>query len=103
MSRRRRRDLPHSIPHVVLHAAARYGDKPAIDDGTRRIAYRELARRMLQAAVVFRALGVRRGDRVALWAPNQAEAIVAAIGAQAPVAASCRSTRASRPGRSSTS
>lgn len=64
MSRRRRRDLPHSIPHVVLHAAARHGDKPAIVDGTRRIAYRELARRMLQAAAVFRALGELSGDEL---------------------------------------
>ena len=75
--------VPRSIPHVVLQAADRHGDKPAIVDGVRRISYRELLQQMRQAAAAFRAMGVRRGDRVALWAPNQAETIVAALGVQA--------------------
>ena len=76
-------DLPRSIPHVVLRAAQRHGDKPAIVDGTRRISYRQLQQLMLQAAAAFRALGVQKGDRVAIWAPNQAETIIAALGVQA--------------------
>lgn len=75
--------LARSIPHVVLQAAERHGDKAAIVDSSRRISYRELLQQMLQAAAAFRAMGVRRGDRVAIWAPNQAETIVAALGVQA--------------------
>jgi len=75
--------LPRSIPHSVLYAARRHGDKPAIVDGARRISYRKLQQQMLQAAAAFRAMGVRQGDRVAIWAPNQAETIVAALGVQA--------------------
>ena len=76
-------DLPRSIPHVVLRAAERHGEKSAIVDGGRRISYRELRQLMLRAAAAFRALGVEKGDRVAIWAPNQAETIVAALGVQA--------------------
>ena len=76
-------DLPRSIPHVVADAAERLGDKPAIVDGGRRIGYRDLREQMLRAAAAFRALGVQKGDRVAIWAPNQAETIVAALGVQA--------------------
>ncbi|MBK7249762.1 MAG: AMP-binding protein [Gammaproteobacteria bacterium] len=76
-------DLPRSIPHVVLRAADGLGDKPAIVDGGRCISYRGLREQMLRAAAAFRALGVQKGDRVAIWAPNQAETIVAALGVQA--------------------
>src|SRR5262249_3202810 len=34
-----------------------------------------------QAAAAFLALGVSRGDRIALWAPNSPEWIIAALGA----------------------
>lgn len=72
-----------TIPHVVLAAAERYRDKPAIVDGAKRISYRQLGDLMLRAAAALRALGVKKGDRIAIWAPNQAEAIVAALGVQA--------------------
>ena len=72
-----------TIPEVVLQAAARFGDRPAIEDGAARLSFAALADAMLGAARAFLAAGVTRGDRVAIWAPNQWEWIVAAVGLQA--------------------
>ena len=52
-------------------SAARSPDKPALDDGSRRFSYAELARRVDGcAAVGAGTLGLRNGDVVALIAPN---------------------------------
>jgi HIP---CoA ligase len=74
--------VARTIPHTVLAAATRDAGKIAVVDGTRRVSYAELAQRMLDAAGAFRAAGLRKGERVAIWAPNSLEWIVAALGAQ---------------------
>ncbi len=47
-----------------------------------RLSFRALAAEVRRAARAFVAAGVARGDRVAIWAPNHWEWIVAAIGLQ---------------------
>jgi len=71
-----------TIPGVVAAAAERFGDAHAIEEGETTITFRELAASGLQAARAFVAAGVERGDRVAVWAPNIHEWIIAAIGLQ---------------------
>jgi acyl-CoA synthetase (AMP-forming)/AMP-acid ligase II len=65
---------------MVLSAADRFGDAEAVVDGSLRLSYVELAERIRKAAGAFAEFGIRKGDRVAVWAPNSAEWIVAAFG-----------------------
>ncbi len=65
---------------MVLSAADRFGDAEAVVDGALRLSYVELAERIRKASGAFTELGVGKGDRVAVWAPNSAEWIVAAFG-----------------------
>jgi HIP---CoA ligase len=69
-----------TIPELVSSAAARFGDAEAVVDGPLRLTFTELTDRVRRAAGAFRGLGVAKGDRVAVWAPNSAEWIVAAFG-----------------------
>jgi len=72
-----------TTPELVLRAAERFGARPAIEDGARRLSFCELADATFGAARAFLAAGIAPGDRVAIWAPNQWEWIVAALGLQA--------------------
>ncbi|TDK88912.1 fatty acid--CoA ligase family protein [Mycobacterium paragordonae] len=69
-----------TIPEMVLSAADRFGDAEAVVDGPLRYSFAELVERIRCAAGAFADLGVDKGDRVAIWAPNSAEWIVAAFG-----------------------
>ena len=75
-----------TIPKLIHAAAERYGDAAAIEDigeeGTVRFSFRELEAASLRAARAFIAKGIERGDRVAIWAPNLHEWIIAALGLQ---------------------
>ncbi|MFI2434366.1 FadD3 family acyl-CoA ligase [Streptomyces sp. NPDC018693] len=70
-----------NIPDLVRWAAARYADTEAVVDGRTRITYAELGARVERAAAACLARGLRPGDRVAVWAPNSLEWMVAALGA----------------------
>jgi acyl-CoA synthetase (AMP-forming)/AMP-acid ligase II len=72
-----------TIPDAVRRSAATHGTKPAIIDGKRRISFAGLETAMLQAAGAFLGGGLQPGDRVAIWAPNGLDWVVAALGAQA--------------------
>ena len=74
-------DPVRSIPALAQWAAARYGDAEAVVDGETRLTFRELAALARQATRAAMAQGIRPGDRVAIWAPNSWEWIVAALGA----------------------
>ncbi len=71
-----------TIPALVFGAAERFGDRSAVEDGAHRLSFAELAAAGLRATRAFCAAGLRPGDRVAIWAPNSAEWIVAALGLQ---------------------
>jgi HIP---CoA ligase len=65
---------------MVLSAADRFGDAEAVVDGPLRFTFANLVKRIRCAAGAFADLGVGKGDRVAIWAPNSAEWIIAAFG-----------------------
>ena len=69
-----------TIPEMVLSAADRFGDAEAIVDGPLRFTFVDLVERIRCAAGAFADLGIGKGDRVAVWAPNSAEWIIAAFG-----------------------
>ncbi|HET8764084.1 MAG TPA: FadD3 family acyl-CoA ligase [Rhodanobacter sp.] len=76
-------DLPRTLPEVIQRAAAQWPERAAIVDGPLRIGYAELAAHSQRIARSLIALGVGAGDRVAIWAPNIAEWILAACGIHA--------------------
>ena len=65
---------------MVLSAADRFGDSEAVVDGSLRLSFAEVAQRVRCAAGAFADLGVNKGDRVAVWAPNSAHWMIAAFG-----------------------
>lgn len=69
----------HTLPRVIAHVAARYEDAPFIigEDGV-RISFRAFADRVGRLARALIAHGIEHGDRVAIWAPNCPEWIIAA-------------------------
>ncbi len=71
-----------TIPRLVRAAAENHGDREAIADGDARVTFAELADAAEQAARAFIATGVEPGDRVAIWAPNTHEWVVALLGLQ---------------------
>lgn len=69
-----------TIPEMVLSAADRFGDAEAVVDGSLRLSFTEVVDRIRSAAGAFRDLGIEKGERVAVWAPNSAEWMIAAFG-----------------------
>ncbi|MFD4459082.1 FadD3 family acyl-CoA ligase [Nocardia sp. NPDC058480] len=69
-----------TLPQLVTSAADRFGDAEAVVDGALRLSFTELAARVRRAAGALAAAGIGKGDRVALWAPNSAEWMIAAFG-----------------------
>jgi HIP---CoA ligase len=65
---------------MVLSAADRFGDAEAVVDGPLRLTFAEVVQRIRCAAGAFADHGIQQGDRVAIWAPNSVEWIVAAFG-----------------------
>lgn len=71
-----------TMSQVVKAAAANYGDQLALVDRDISYTFAELEAARQQSARAFIAKGIRKGDRIAVWAPNIPEWIVAAIGLQ---------------------
>ncbi len=65
---------------MVLSAADRFGGAEAVVDGPLRLSFAEVVDRIRCAAGAFVDLGVNKGERVAVWAPNSAEWMIAAFG-----------------------
>jgi acyl-CoA synthetase (AMP-forming)/AMP-acid ligase II len=72
-----------TIPEMVRARAAELEAHDAVLDGAVRLSFRDVERRMHAVARSLLATGVGPGDRVAIWAPNSASWIVAALGALA--------------------
>ncbi|OYN77523.1 FadD3 family acyl-CoA ligase [Mycolicibacterium sphagni] len=70
-----------TIPEMVASAADRFGDAEAVVDGPLRLTFTEVDHRVRCAAGAFAQLGVEKGDRIAIWAPNSAHWMIAAFGA----------------------
>ncbi|MFC1415261.1 FadD3 family acyl-CoA ligase [Streptacidiphilus cavernicola] len=70
-----------TVPRLVRTAAERHGDREAVVGARTRISYWELGARVERAAAAALAAGIRPGDRVAIWAPNTPDYVVAALGA----------------------
>jgi len=73
--------LPPTIPHAAARAAARWGDAPALLENGETWSFAQLWAKARAAASAMLARGIGEGDRVAIWAPNSREWIVAALGA----------------------
>lgn len=74
-----------TIPQLARDKAERQPHALAVADTDRNIEldYGQLWQQIFRAGKAFAASGIQTGDRVAIWAPNMAEWIVAAVGLQA--------------------
>ncbi|RGE44905.1 fatty acid--CoA ligase family protein [Comamonas testosteroni] len=72
-----------TLPGMLGDVASRFAERAAIVENGKSISYQQLQQLSRQAARALMALGVQAGDRVALWAPNLSEWIVAACGVHA--------------------
>jgi len=71
-----------TIPQLVRAAAAQFRGMSALVDGPASYTFAELESAAREASKAFIAAGLQHGDRVAVWAPNIHEWVVAAIGLQ---------------------
>jgi acyl-CoA synthetase (AMP-forming)/AMP-acid ligase II len=69
-----------TIPAMVRDGARRWADTDAVVEGDRRTTYAALRELVDGAARALIGAGIAPGDRVAAWAPNSTEWIVAALG-----------------------
>jgi acyl-CoA synthetase (AMP-forming)/AMP-acid ligase II len=70
-----------TIPAAVARAAREFGDHEAIAGPDQRLSYAELHAAVCLVARRYAAAGLRRGDRLALWAPNISSWVPAALAA----------------------
>jgi acyl-CoA synthetase (AMP-forming)/AMP-acid ligase II len=70
-----------TIPAALTEAARAWGDDEALVDGDVRLSWTQLLDEVRTAARFYIGEGVRPGDRVAVWAPNGWQWVVAALGA----------------------
>ncbi len=71
---------PYPLQDLLTRAAGSYGSKLAVIDGDRRFTYAQLSERSNRFASALAKLGVQKGDRVAILAPNCVEFIIAVYG-----------------------
>ena len=76
-------EIAQTLPGMLAEVASRFADRAAIVENGKSISYAQLQQLSRQAARALMTLGVQAGDRVALWAPNVSEWIVAACGVHA--------------------
>ena len=69
-----------TIPELIDASSTTYGDQQALVDGEVDWSFTELRQAIHQAAKSLIATGIQAGDRVAIWAPNTWEWVVAALG-----------------------
>ncbi len=69
-----------TIPALVDDAARRFGHNEALVEDERRWDFEDLRERVHTTTRALMSSGIRRGDRVALWAPNISEWAVTALG-----------------------
>ncbi len=72
-----------TIPAMMRAACVEYADRDALVDAVTRVKFAELGEMASLAAKAMIGIGVERGDRVAIWAPNVGEWVVIVLGALA--------------------
>ena len=75
--------LPQTIPGVVARAATEFATIEALVDERERLTFAQLADGANTTARALIASGIEAGDRVAIWAPNTTEWVLAALGVYA--------------------
>jgi acyl-CoA synthetase (AMP-forming)/AMP-acid ligase II len=70
-----------TIDVLLARAAARWGDRPALSDGTRSLSYATVDARVTQLSAGLRSTGLSTGDRVGILMRNRPEAIEALFAA----------------------
>ncbi|MFT4054843.1 MAG: FadD3 family acyl-CoA ligase [Novosphingobium sp.] len=73
---------PPTIPHAAQAASERWPNATGLIEGARSWTFAQLWTDARAAASAMLASGIARGDRVAIWAPNIREWVLAALGAQ---------------------
>ena len=68
-----------TIPQMIAKQAENLGNRPAIIDGPTTLSFSQLAERVDEAARALLAMGIQKGDRAAIWAPNIWEWIVCGL------------------------
>ncbi|WP_405133733.1 FadD3 family acyl-CoA ligase [Nocardia sp. NBC_01388] len=61
---------PQTTPLALHHAASAFGSAPAVCDGAVTLSWEQLLDSVRETARALLARGVRRGDRIGIWAPN---------------------------------
>ena len=69
-----------TIPRLVMAAGDRFPGVEAMVDGDVRLTFAELRDAIVEAARAHVAAGLEPGDRVAIWAPNISEWVIAGLG-----------------------
>ena len=69
-----------TIPAMAAAAASQFADSLAIGDGDTRLSYAELFDRARRFGAALVDAGIQPGDRVAIWAFNGAEWVIALLG-----------------------
>ena len=69
-----------TIPELIDASCETYGDQQALVDGEIDWSFIKLKQAIHQAAKSLIVTGIKAGDRVAIWAPNTWEWVVAALG-----------------------
>nr|WP_033289219.1 AMP-binding protein [Amycolatopsis jejuensis] len=67
------------MPALLDDAARRFGTAPAV---ATELTWAELREQVRTVSRAFAAIGIRAGDRVAVWSPNRVEFILALLGAE---------------------
>lgn len=76
---RRAGDDPRTVPAVLERMARQTPDHDALISPDRRFTFAQLRDEVRHAAAAMMALGVARGDRVAIWSPNTWHWVVACL------------------------
>jgi len=80
MTSSQQQSLPRSIPQMLFNAAQQHAGRTAIEEHGECTDYSELPRLALAVTRSLMAVGIGKGDRVAIWAPNGRDWIIAALG-----------------------
>lgn len=71
-----------TTPQLLDRAAQLFGDTPFLEEDNKTTSFKQFSEQAKQVAASLIANGIEKGDRVAIWAPNINEWVIAALGIQ---------------------